>query len=179
MFKNIQLDEDELDVKLQRELFWNLVITGVIANTVGFLSNALLFGLSLPTLICGTCVVMIAVCGVAGIRFGKQRTAATVMVLMFSMVEFPFLFYVYGVNMGVYLILGIVALAIFFPRPYHVYAIVVAILLDVAVIILSEVYPSTIEEIDARSQLGTLLCSYLIVAVSEAVMICSLISKYM
>lgn len=179
MFKNIQIDEDELNTRLKNRLFWKLVLTGCIANTVGFLSNAVLFGMTLPTIVCGVCVIMIVLCGVVGIRFGKQRTAAVVMVLMFSQIEFPFLFYIYGANMGVYLVLGIVALAIFFPRPYHVPVIAFTILIDAAVIILSFLYPHTIEEMDRRSQLGTLLCSYLIVAVSVASMLCNLISEYM
>lgn len=91
MFKNIQIDEDELNTRLKNRLFWKLVLTGCIANTVGFLSNAVLFGMTLPTIVCGVCVIMIVLCGVVGIRFGKQRTAAVVMVLMFSQIEFPFL----------------------------------------------------------------------------------------
>ena len=177
MFTNVQITEDELNTKLNKRLFWKLVLTGCIANTVGFLSNAVLFGMTLPTIVCGMCVIMIVLCGVVGICFGKQRTAAAVMVLMCSMIEFPFLFYVYGANMGVYLVLGIVALAIFFPRPYHVTAIVVTILIDVAVIIVSFLYPNTME-MDRVSQLGTILCSYVIVAVSVASMLCNLISEY-
>ena len=103
MFTNIQIDENELNAKLQKRLFWNLVLTGCIANMVGFLSNVILFGMTLPTIVCGVCVMMMVLCGVAGIRFGKQRTAAAVMVLILSLIEFPFLFYVYGANMGVYL----------------------------------------------------------------------------
>lgn len=124
MFTNIQINEDELNTKLQKRLFWNLVLTGCTANTVGFLSNVILFGMTLPTIVCGVCVIMMALCGVAGIRFGKQRTAEAVMVSILSLIEFPFLFYVYGANMGVY-------------------------------------------------------CSYVIVAVSVAFMLCNLISEYM
>ena len=175
MFTNVQLDENELNSKLQRKLFWNLVITGSVANTVGFLSNILLFGMSMPTIICGICAMMIVICGVAGIRFGKQRTASAVMVLILSLIEFPFLFYTYGANMGVYLVLGIVALAIFFPRPYHVAAIVVTIVLDITVILISSLYPSTTEEMSRE----TMLCSYLIVVVATSIMLCSLISEYM
>ena len=178
MFTNIQIDENELNAKLQKRLFWNLVLTGCIANMVGFLSNVILFGMTLPTIVCGVCVMMMVLCGVAGIRFGKQRTAAAVMVLILSLIEFPFLFYVYGANMGVYFVLGIVALAIFFPRPYHIAAIVITILIDIAVIIFSSLY-HTLEVMNRESQLGTMLCSYVIVAVSVASMLCNLISEYM
>ena len=164
---------------MQNRLFSNLVLTGCIANTLGFISNAILFGMTSPTIVCGICVVIIVICGVAGIRFGKQRTAASVMVLILSMIEFPFLFYVYGANMGVYLVLGIVALAIFLPRPYHVPAIILAIIIDVAVIILHCIYTAVIEEMDMGSQFGTIICSYVIVAVSVAFMLCTLISEYM
>ena len=59
MFTNVQINEDELNTKLNRRLFWKLVLTGCIANTVGFLSNAILFGMTLPTIVCGVCVIMI------------------------------------------------------------------------------------------------------------------------
>ncbi len=179
MFTNIQINEDELNTKLQKRLFWNLVLTGCIANTIGFLSNVMLFGMTPPTIVCGICVILIVLCGVAGIRFGKQRTAAAVMVLILSLIEFPFLFYVYGANMGVYLVLGIVGLTVFFPRPYHVPAIAITILINIAVIVLTWLHPNTIEEMDRGSQFGTMLCSYVIVAVSVASMLCNLISEYM
>ena len=128
MLDDIQINEDELNINLQKRLFWKLVITGCIANAVGFLSNVILFGMNLPTIVCGVCVLMIMLCGVAGIHYEKQKTAAAVMVLLLSLGEFPFLVYVYGANMGVYLVLGIVALAILCPRPYHIPAIVLSIL---------------------------------------------------
>lgn len=179
MFTNIRIDENELKAKLQKRLLWVLVITGCIANMIGFLSNAVMFGMSLPTIVCGVCELVVMICGVAAIGLKKQKTAATVMVLTLALIEFPFLFYVYGANMGVYLILGIVALAVYVPRPYHVAAIIVTILLDVTVIILACFYPSTMEEMSRESQLGTMLCSYIIVAVAAAVILCNLIEQYM
>lgn len=178
MFSDVQIDEDELNTKLQKKLLWILVLTGCVANMVGFLSNAVLFGMSLPTIVCGTCEIVVILCGVTGIGMGKQKVATAVMLLMFTLVEFPFLFYVYGANMGVYLVLGIVALAVYFPRPYHVLAIVVAILVDVTVILLFYFYPGSIEEMTIESQIGTMICSYVIVVTATAVMLCALIYQY-
>lgn len=178
MLDDIQINEDELNINLQKRLFWKLVITGCIANAVGFLSNVIMFGMNLPTIVCGVCVLVIMLCGVAGIHYEKQKTAAAVMVLMLSLGEFPFLVYVYGANMGVYLVLGIVALAILCPRPYHIPAIVLSILIDIAVIIVSFLYPCTIGEMDKGGQIGTILCSYVIVALSVTSMLCNLISEY-
>lgn len=178
MFSNIQLKEDELNTKLQKKLLWLLVLTGCTANMVGFLSNAVMFGMSLPTIFCGVCEIAMILCGIAAIGFGKQRSATAVMVLVLTLIEFPVLFYVYGANMGVYLILGIVALAVYFPRPYHIPAIVVTMLLDVVVIALSYFHPSTMEAMTRESQFGTMLCSYLIVAAASAVILCMLIHQY-
>lgn len=178
MFTDMQKNESEMNMRLQKKLFWVMVVTGCSANMAGFLSNALFFGMSLPTIGCGFCEIVMIICGVAGIRYGKQKSASAAMVLVLSLIEFPFLFYVYGANMGVYLILGVIGLAVYFPRPYHVAAIIVNILLDAAVIILWYIYPSTLEIMDKKNQLQTMLCSYLIVAVAAAVILCNLIGQY-
>ena len=178
MFSNMQIDENELNNKLQRKLFHTLVFTGCVANLVGFLSNMALFGLSLPTVVCGSCVLIIVICSVIGIRYQYMKIAQIIMVLALVLVEFPFLFYVYGSSMGVYLVLGIIAVAVYFPRPYHIPALVVTILLDMAVILFSYIYPSTIETLSEVSRVQTMICSYFIVAVAAATMLCDFISQY-
>lgn len=159
------IDEDELNKKLQKNLSWVLVLTGCIGNMVGFLSNAMMFGMSLPTIVCGVCEVIVILCGIAGIGLKKQKVATVVMILVTTLIEFPFLFYVYGASMGVYLILGIVALAVYFPKPYKIPILIGVILLDVTVIMLSSFYPVSLDKMNRESQFGTVLCSYIIVAV--------------
>lgn len=178
MFTNTKIDENRLNAKMRKRLLWLLVFTGCTANMVGFLSNAVMFGMSLPTIVCGGCEVIVIACGVAGIGLGKQKAATMIIVMVLAWFEFPFLFYVYGASMGVYLIMGIVALAIYFPRPYEVLAIIATIILDIIIIILSYFYPSTMEEMTRESQFGTMLCSYSIVAIAAAVMLCTLIRQY-
>ena len=178
MFTEVQIDEKKLNRKLQKKLIWILVLTGCVANMIGFVSNALMFGMTVPTIVCGVCELTVICCGVAGIGFGRQKSVTVGMLLVLVLIEFPFLFYVYGANMGVYLILGIAALAIYFPRPYHVPAIIVTVLLDLVVIILSVVYPSKLEVLTRESMLGTMICSYAIVAAALTVILCSLINQY-
>ena len=178
MFTNQRIDEDEINAHLQKKLLWLLVLTGCIANMIGFLSNVILFGMSLPTIVCGICEIVMITCAVAGISFGKQKSATVIMVLMLALIEFPFLFYVYGATMGVYLILGIVALAVYFPRPYHIPAIILTAVIDIIVIILNYVHPSGLEELTRESGLETMLCSYLIVATATAVILCILLHQY-
>lgn len=178
MCSDTQINEDEINAKLQIKLFWAMVITGCVANMVGFLSNLALFGLSIPTVVCGACEIMIIVCGGIGIRLQKTKSAATVMVLVLALVEFPFLFYAYGATMGVYLVLGIIGLAVYFPRPYHVPAIIITIVLDIVVVALSYFHSGAIKEMSIENQAGTMLCSYIIVAAAVAVIICNLINQY-
>lgn len=174
----VQIDQNEFNKKLQKKLFLILVITGCIANMIGFLSNAFLFGMSFPTIVCAICEIVIILCGIVGIGLGKQKFAETIMVLVLALFEFPFLFYVYGANMGVYLILGIVALAIYIPRPYHVPSIIGTIMLDTAVILLSYYVPCTLEKMTEVNQFATMLCSYVIVSIATAVILCMLIHQY-
>lgn len=173
-----KINEDEVKAKFQKRLLWLLVITGCVANMIGFLSNVVFFGMSIPTIVCGICEIIMIICGFIGIYYEKQKIATAIMVFVLAFFEFPFLFYVYGANMGVYLILGIIALAIYFPRPYQKIMIVLNILLDIVIIIVSYLYPSTIEVMTKESQIGTMLCSYIIVAIAAAVIISMLIQQY-
>lgn len=178
MLSRTKIDENELNKSLQKRLLWVLVLTGCIANMAGFISNALLFGMSLSTIVCGVCEAVMIICSIAAVAFDKQKISVTIMVLMISLIEFPFLFYVYGAGMGVYLILGIVALSVYFPRPYHIPAIIATIVLDVIVIFVSYFYPSNMGKTDVSGQFGIMHCSYILVAVAVAVIICNLISQY-
>ena len=55
MFTEVQIDEKKLNRKLQKKLIWILVLTGCVANMIGFVSNALMFGMTVPTIVCGVC----------------------------------------------------------------------------------------------------------------------------
>lgn len=168
----------ELSQKIEKDLFVLLVTTACIANMVGFLSNAFLFGMSIPTIVCGICEGIALICGVIGLVLKKRRTATILIVLIMSMFEFPFLFYVYGSGMGVYLILGIVALAVYFPKPYKIPMIIVNVLESIFVITLWNFYPIPVEPINEADLFGSVLFSYVIVAVTLAVIICRLIYQY-
>ena len=175
---NTQLDENELNNGLKKRLFWVLVITACIANMMGFISNGIMYGMSLPTVVCGICELIVIICGAVGINFDKQKAAAIIMVILMVMFEFPFLFYVYGATMGVYMVLGIAALAIYFPKPYHIPAIIFSILSDVAVMALHYGHPGVFGTVNDENNFGMMHCSYMIVAVAIAVILCNLVKQY-
>ena len=109
--KRIEMEQD-----MSRTMYRILVITGVIANLIGTICNYLIHGTELPTLICGICLLFIVVTGVTGWITKRTSLPAVLIILMLSWFEFPYLYYCYGNTSIVYLILGIVGLAVFFPR---------------------------------------------------------------
>lgn len=105
---------------IEKDMSWNmyqiLVNTAVSANLIGTICNFCIHGTELPTILCGVCLLMILIIGCAGWITQKVQLSAVVIILILSWFEFPYLYYCYGNTAIVYLILGIVGLAVFFPR---------------------------------------------------------------
>ena len=162
---------------LEKKLYEILVITGCVANAVGFLANAFLYGLSTGTLTCGVCALVLLCAGLIGHTSKYRRKAEFVILFIISFIEFPFLYYVYGRSTFVYMILGIVGTATFMSGKKRQMMLVFEILFDVSIILLSYFYPvsGTITE---ENSIGSAICSYVIVAVSVGAMLTLLVNQY-
>ena len=171
--KRIEMEQD-----MSRTMYRILVITGVIANLIGTICNYLIHGTELPTLICGICLLFIVVTGVTGWITKRTSLPAVLIILMLSWFEFPYLYYCYGNTSIVYLILGIVGLAVFFPRSMVLISYAVTLLEYLVIMMITFARPSKWSFMDDTSRIGTTLGSFVIVAVSVFAIIYVLLKRY-
>lgn len=163
---------------IEKKLYMILISTGCIANTLGFIANALIYGLTLGTWFCGACAVLLIIIGHWGFNIKNRWLAELIILILIVFMEFPFLYYVYGKSTFVYMVLGIVATATFIKGNLRKVMIILEIIFDVAIILIAHFYPSTLEVITEGNSIGSTICSYLIVAVSVSIMLTLLVKQY-
>ena len=155
---------------IEKDMSWNmyqiLVNTAVSANLIGTICNFCIHGTELPTILCGVCLLMILIIGCAGWITQKVQLPAVVIILILSWFEFPYLYYCYGNTAIVYLILGIVGLAVFFPRSMVIASYAFTLLEYLVIMMISFERPSRWSNMDEIGIIGTTLGSFIIVALS-------------
>ena len=167
---------------IEKDMSWNmyqiLVNTAVSANLIGTICNFCIHGTELPTILCGVCLLMILIIGCAGWITQKVQLPAVVIILILSWFEFPYLYYCYGNTAIVYLILGIVGLAVFFPRSMVIASYAFTLLEYLVIMMISFERPSRWSNMDEIGIIGTTLGSFIIVALSVFTMIFVLLKRY-
>ena len=90
----------KMNEELKIRLFYVLSITAIVANTIGFISNAIIYGFTSITIFTLVCSVIILVLG--------------------NIIEFPVLYLVYGAYYILYMILGIVSTVLFLEEKWQI-----------------------------------------------------------
>lgn len=96
----------ELEQNMSWKMYQILTITACTANLIGTICNFCIHGAKLPTIICGICLLMIVIIGIAGWTTKKVQIPAVLIILLLVWFEFPYLYYCYGDASIVYLVLG-------------------------------------------------------------------------
>ena len=107
-----------------------------------------------------------------------MQIPAVLIILILVWFEFPYLYYCYGDASIVYLILGVVGLAIFFPRNVVIVSFTVTLLEYLVIMMSSFERPSVWRNMDEAGKIGTTLGSFVIVGVSVFAMIFELLRRY-
>lgn len=174
--------EKKKRIEMEQDMSWKmyqiLVITAVIANLIGSICNFCIHGTELPTILCGVCLLMNVIVGSAGWITKKVQLPAVMIILLLAWFEFPYLYYCYGNAAIVYLILGIVGLAVFFPRSMVIVSYAVTLLEYLVIMMISFERPSRWSNMDEAGKIGTTLGSFLIVALSVFSVIFVLLRRY-
>ena len=176
--KNKKRENCEIEQDMSWKMYQILVITAVIANLLGTICNYFIHGLELPTILCGICFLGVTIVGIAGWMARKVQLPAVLIILLLAWFEFPYLYYCYGNAAIVYLILGIVGLAVFFPRNMVIVSFVFTILEYFAIMWISFKRPSRWIIMDDTGNMGTTVGSFIIVAFSVFAIIFVLLRRY-
>lgn len=170
---------ERIDRNYMREkVFRILAITGCCANMIGFISNFFLFGIATPTLVSGICACCIMFFSVMGIITNTEYLCGTLIIILISWFEFPYLFYVYGSATCTYFILAAVAIVIFYERKTRIILYAITGVLNLVVIITTSVLDGDREKLPNEGLIGATACSYIIVMIAVFCMIYLLIRQY-
>ena len=174
--------EKKKRIELEQDMSWKmyqiLTITACTANLIGTICNFCIHGMKLPTILCGICLLMIVTIGIIGWTTKKVQIPAVLIILILVWFEFPYLYYCYGDASIVYLVLGVVGLAIFFPRNVVIVSFAVTLLEYLVIMMNSFERPSVWRSMDEAGKIGTTLGSFVIVGVSVFAMIFELLRSY-
>ena len=173
--KRIELEQEQ---NMSWKMYQILTITACIANLIGTICNFCIHGMKLPTILCAICLLMIVTIGIIGWTTKSVQIPAVLIILLLVWFEFPYLYYCYGDASIVYLILGVVGLAIFFPRNVVIISFAVTLLEYLVIMLNSFERPSVWRNMDAAGKIGTTLGSFVIVGVSVFAMIFELLRSY-
>jgi len=156
-----------------------IAVSGTVANTIGFLANFLLYGMDIPTAVCGICACLIAMNLVFGLRSPNARLYGGIMLSLLNLVEFPMLTLAYGSVMYPYMLLGFLGLLMLSEGKERIVRGCVLAVCDVAVIVFSTLRPFIFGDKDAAGLLGSAILTFLITLLSMSVMVIMWQSVYL
>lgn len=165
-------------VDLQLRLFYVLVCTACVANTIGYVSNALLYGFTLPTLFPFGCALIIYCASIYGVYTQKTKIPIRIILLICDILEFPVLFFIYGPYRLNYMILGIVGSALFLEDRNRFKIVSALIVFDSLCILLKVIFPQFFLPFAAEENGMSILITFIIATVSILVMLCILLRQY-
>lgn len=148
------------DVKLKSRIFYAMAITGCFANTFGFIANAIIFGFTSGTIICGICDIIVLSSFILGIATHHINVAMWIILLLINYFEFPFLYVLYGKDTFIYTILGLIAILLYTNTKQRYFFVSAAFVADIAAIILRQRHPELNQA--THDMTGSLIASYTI-----------------
>ena len=164
------------DTDFKRRIFYVMVLTAGFANTIGFISNAVLFGFTSGTVVCGVCAAAVILAGVFGVIMDRIKACMYFILALVNLFEFPFLFIAYGLSTMVYMILGLVGIITFITTRRRFVFVGLALLFDIGAFAIRYCFPELSQS--TENMKGALICSFLIVFFAVLAIIDVIIDEY-
>lgn len=166
------------DEELNKKLFLVLAWTAIIANTIGYLSNAFLYGITRETLFTFACALVMYMAGAWGMVSGKRKVPIMIIMGVCNCIEFPGMYLMYGPDRLGYMFLGLVGIVLFLKNKWRTLAAEVTILLDGGVILWRALNPDAFYIIPEGDNLVAAWVDYIIASISIIVLIIILLRQY-
>ena len=168
---------NELNKELKIRLFYVLALTAIIANTLGFISNVIIYGFTNITIFILVCAIIMYIVGGLGIYSKKIIFPANMILFLGNFIEFPVLFFAYGPYYILYMLLGIVSTALFLEKKWRFIGSMIIILYDSIVIYVKIMFSHYLIGVEVAN-LPAILVTYFISMVSIVMMIVILMKYY-
>ena len=109
----------KMNEELKIRLFYVLSITAIVANTIGFISNAIIYGFTSITIFTLVCAIIMYIAGIMGM-YTNSKLPSVIILVLGNIIEFPVLYLVYGAYYILYMILGIVSTVLFLEEKWQI-----------------------------------------------------------
>ena len=110
----------KMNEELKIRLFYVLSITAIVANTIGFISNAIIYGFTSITIFTLVCAIIMYIAGIMGMYTKNSKLPSVISLVLGNIIEFPVLYLVYGAYYILYMILGIVSTVLFLEEKWQI-----------------------------------------------------------
>ena len=110
----------KMNEELKIRLFYVLAITAIVANTIGFISNAIIYGFTSITIFTLVCAIIMYIAGIMGMYTKNSKLPSVIILVLGNIIEFPVLYLVYGAYYILYMILGIVSTVLFLEEKWQI-----------------------------------------------------------
>lgn len=147
-----------------------------IANIIGFVINFTLHGWRVPTYICSLYSLIAIVVFLVAIKTERILTASYFLFVMLTYFEFPMVYFYYGRDALLYLLLGVICIMIATKHKARVMMGVITLAYYIAVIAFSAVYSYSFDSAVEIADLPELITEFL-VAGSAAIAALTLFAK--
>lgn len=108
----------KMNEELKIRLFYVLSITAIVANAIGFISNAIIYGFTPITIFTLVCAIIMYIVGIMGMYTKNSKLPAVIILVLGNIIEFPVLYLAYGAYYILYMILGIVSTVLFLEEKW-------------------------------------------------------------
>ena len=168
----------KMNEELKIRLFYVLSITAIVANTIGFISNAIIYGFTPITIFTLVCAIIMDIAGIMGMYTKNSKLPAVIILVLGNIIEFPVLYLAYGAYYILYMILGIVSTVLFLEEKWQIIGSLFIAFYDGIVIYIKVMYPHLFAGIEINPNLIAILVTYFIAMISIVMMSIILMKHY-
>lgn len=166
------------DIDFEMSLFKVLAATALIANTLGYISDALFYGINHETIFTFLCALVMYFASAYGMYYKKSKIPIMIILFVCTMIEFPVMYILYGGDRIGYMILGIVGVALFLKGRMRTYGTGFLILIDAAIVLWRKLNPDmAFMSMQGDSTVAAVI-DFVIAGVSISVMLVMLLNRY-
>lgn len=169
----------DFNIDLKLRLFYVLAWTACIANTLGYLTNAILYGFfTMATIFPFVCALIIYAASAYGVFTKNAKIPVRIILIICNLLEFPILYCFYGPYRLSYMMLGIVATVLFLPPKKRVPVTSLLVLFDGTLIIWKMSNPDFFSALASEENVVSAIMTFLIACYSIVIMLSLLLRQY-
>jgi len=153
-------------VAIQRRIMTIIAYSAAVGNTIGFLANFLLYGMTVPTAFCLGCDILVLIYLFFGLQSKYYLSSGFALLSVLVALEFPLLVFAYGPVMYPYMVLGYMSFIMLTTGRARVIVGAVFGVYDLAVIVFSHIDSFIFGEQEVSGLIGSAVVTYAVAIIA-------------